>query len=309
MILDRKLTLLGAPLGLGGGHTGTHLGPIAVRTAGLVEKIAKLGLELEDGGDVPAPLLDGDRADERSGHPNARNLDSIVAHCEALRDRVREVLEEDRMPLVIGGDHAVAAGTIAGVSSAFRAAGKKLGLLWFDAHGDMNTPETSPSGNVHGMPLASCLGHGPKQLVELAGTSPMLDVSKCALIGVHELDRREKEMIRSVGLRCYTMREIDMMGMQRVIEEAIEIATDGTDGFHLSFDVDGCDSSIAPGTGTIVPGGANLREAHLLMENVADTGQMASLEITEVNPLLDVRNQTAELAVELIESALGKLVL
>ncbi len=305
MILDRKVTLIGAPLGLGGGHPGTSLGPIALRMAGIESRIRALGLDVEDFGDVPAPYLGGPQDQD----PHARTLGSILAHCERLRDVVREVVLAQRLPLVVGGDHAIACGTIAGTVSAFQASGKKLGLIWFDAHGDMNTPETSPTGNVHGMPLAACLGYGPAALTKLAGHVPMLDVKNCALVGVHELDRREKDRIRATGLRCYTMREIDMMGMQRVIEEAIEIACDGTDGFHLSFDVDGCDASIAPGTGTIVPGGANLREAHLIMENVADTGKLASLELTEVNPILDVRNQTAELAVGLIESALGKLVL
>lgn len=302
---DRKVTLIGAPLGLGGGHTGTQLGPIAVRTAQLESRVAELVANVQDAGDIPAPTVGGPGDED----PHARHLDSIARHCEALRDKVRSVIEEDRMPLVIGGDHAVAMGTIAGAASAYAAAGKKLGLIWFDAHGDMNTPQTSPSGNVHGMPLAACLGFGPKRLVELAEVVPMLDVKNCVLVGVHELDRREKDMIRDVGLRTFTVREIDMKGMQRVMEEAIGIATDGTDGFHVSFDVDGCDMSIAPGTGTIVPGGMNLRESHLLMENVADTGKLASLEMVEVNPLLDVKNRTAELAVELVESALGKLVL
>jgi arginase len=268
-------------------------------------RIRRLGLDFEDGGDVPVVVLGG----LEDSDPKARHLGTIARHCEALRDRVREVLVQGRFPIVIGGDHAVACGSIAGAVAAHRAQGKRMGLIWFDAHGDMNTPETSPSGNVHGMPLAACLGHGPPELTRLAGDAPMLDVRHCVLVGVHELDAREKEHIRTSGIRCYTMREIDMMGMQRVMEEAIEIACEGTDGFHLSFDVDGCDATIAPGTGTIVPGGADYREAHLVMENVADTGKLVSLEITEVNPILDVRNQTAELAVGLIESALGKLVL
>jgi len=160
---------------------------------------------------------------------------------------------------------------------------------------------------VHGMPLATCLGRGPRALVELAGAVPMLDVKRCVLVGIHDLDPGERALIREIGLRIYTMREIDMLGMQRVAEEALSIANDGTDAFHLSFDVDGCDVSIAPGTGTVVPGGATWRESHLLMENAADSGRLASLEIVEVNPLLDVRNTTAELAIGLIESALGKL--
>lgn len=305
MILDRKVSLIGAPLDLGGAQRGASLGPTAVRLAGLEARVRALGLEFEDLGDVPVPTPGtGDPPD-----PSARFVDEIAAHCAALRDRVQETLGRGRFPLVIGGDHAVACGTIAGVVRHLAERGGRPGLLWFDAHGDMNTPSTSPSGNVHGMPLATCLGHGPRQLMELAGRTPMLDVANCVLVGVHELDAREKDMIRSVGIRIYTMREIDMMGMQRVMEEALEIVNDGTAGFHLSFDVDGCDVSIAPGTGTVVPGGTDFRESHLVMENVADSGRLLSMELTEVNPILDVRNQTAELAVGLVESALGKLVL
>ncbi|HKX46859.1 MAG TPA: arginase, partial [Planctomycetota bacterium] len=241
--------------------------------------------------------------------PTARWIDEIAAHCTALRDRVGHVLERRRLPIVIGGDHSIAPGTVGGVVRHHRERGEKVGLIWFDAHGDMNTPDTSPSGNVHGMPLAACLGLGPAALTELAGAAPMLDVARSVLIGVHELDAREKRIIRDSGIRIYTMREVDMMGMQRVMEEALEIVNDGTAGFHLSFDVDGCDPEIAPGTGTVVLGGTDFRESHLVMEAVADTGRLLSLEITEINPLLDVRNRTAELAVGLVQSALGKLVL
>jgi len=284
---------------------GAALGPVAIRLAGLEERIRGLGLDFEDLGDVPV----NDPGNVEPRDANARFIDEIVEHCTALRDRVGETLKRGRFPLVIGGDHAIACGTIAGTARHFRERGQKLGLIWFDAHGDMNTPETSPSGNVHGMPLATCLGYGPPALGEIAGFTPMLDVSNCVLVGVHELDNREREMIRSTGIRIYTMREIDMMGMQRVMEEALDIVNDGTDGFHVSFDVDGCDTSIAPGTGTRVPGGTNFRESHLVLENVADTGRLTSLEITEVNPILDHENRTAELAVGLVESALGKLVL
>jgi arginase len=305
MILDRKVSLIGAPLELGGQYQGTSLGPTAVRIAGLARRVRALGLDFEDLGDVPVPVPHQAEPPD----PRARFVDEIAAHCAALRDRVGETLSRGRFPLVIGGDHAVACGTIAGVRRHLAERGKRMGLIWFDAHGDMNTPQTSPTGNVHGMPLAAVLGHGPRSLTELAGHVPMLDVRNCVLVGVHELDAREKEIIRSVGIRIYTMREIDMMGMQRVMEEALEIANDGTDGFHVSFDVDGCDVSIAPGTGTVVPGGTDFRESHLVLENVADSGRLLSLEITEVNPILDVKNQTAELVVGLVESALGKLVL
>lgn len=304
MILDRTIGLIGAPMDVGGVCRGASLGPDAVRIAGLVPRLRALGLTVVDRGDVPMPELEGRPEDD----PRARNLGVIVEHGERLKAEVRAALAAGQLPLVIGGDHAIACGSIAGVASFHRDAGKKTGLIWFDAHGDMNTPDSSPSGNVHGMPLATCLGRGPQALAELAGPAPMLDVNNCVLVGVHELDNGERSLIRETGLRIYTMREIDQMGMQRVMEEAIEIACDGTDGFHLSFDVDGCDESIAPGTGTIVPGGTNWRESHLFMENIADSGKLVSFELVEINPLLDQKNRTAELAVALAESALGKLI-
>jgi arginase len=305
MMLDRKVSLIGAPLGLGGGHPGTSLGPTGLRMAGLAKRVRALGLEFEDTGDlvVPCPTV------EAPPDPRARFVDEIAAHCRELADRVQELLERGRFPLVVGGDHAIACGTVAGLKRHHAARGGRIGLIWFDAHGDMNTPETSPSGNVHGMPLACILGFGPPGLTELAGAVPMVAPRNAVLIGVHELDTHEKELIRSSGMRIYTMREIDRMGMQKVMEEAIDIACDGTVGFHLSFDVDGCDPSVAPGTGTIVPGGTDFRESHMVMENVAGTGRLLSLEVTEVNPILDVRNQTSEFAVGLIQSALGKLIL
>ncbi|QDU85141.1 Arginase [Planctomycetes bacterium Pla163] len=304
MILDRTIALIGAPMDVGGVYRGASLAPDAVRIAGLIPALEKIGLRVVDRGDVRMPAFDA----SDDGDPHARHLDVIVAHGERLRDEVRAALADGQVPLVIGGDHAIACGTIAGVSSFHRDRGTSAGLIWFDAHGDMNTPDSSPSGNVHGMPLASCLGRGPKRLVELAGAVPMLDVKNCVLVGVHELDRGERALIREFGLRIYTMREIDQMGMQRVMEEAIEIACDGTDGFHLSFDVDGCDESIAPGTGTIVPGGTSWRESHLFMENIADCGKLLSMELVEINPLLDTKNKTAKLAVALAQSALGKLI-
>ena len=212
---------------VGGVCRGASLGPDAVRIAGLVPKLQHLGLTVVDRGDVEMPEVAAGSDD-----PRTKNLGVIAAHGALLRDEVRATLADGQLPLVIGGDHAVACGTIAGVVSHHREAGKKVGLIWFDAHGDMNTPESSPSGNVHGMPLASCLGRGPAPLVELAGAAPMLDVKNSVLVGVHELDDGERGLIREMGLRIYTMREIDQMGMQRVMEEAIEIACDGTDGFH-----------------------------------------------------------------------------
>ncbi len=305
MILDRKVSLIGAPLGLGGAHPGASLGPIGLRLAGLEQRVRALGLDFEDTGDVAVPSVSSAAPKD----PRARFVEEIAEHCRDLSNRVESVLRRGRFPLVVGGDHAVACGTVAGLARHYGADGGRIGLIWFDAHGDMNTPQTSPSGNVHGMPLACILGHGPGLLTELAGRVPMVSPRNAVLVGVHELDKHEKDLIRSSGVRIYTMREIDMMGMQRVMEEALAIACEGTVGFHLSFDVDGCDPSVAPGTGTIVPGGTDFRESHLVMENVADTGKLLSLELTEVNPILDVRNTTSEFAVGLIQSALGKLIL
>lgn len=305
MILDRKVSLVGAPLGLGGVHPGASLGPVGLRLAGLEERVRALGLEFEDTGDIAVP----DPGRVPPSDTSARYVEQIAEHCRNLRDRVESLLARGRFPLIVGGDHAVACGSVAGVARHHGAQGDRVGLIWFDAHGDMNTPTTSPSGNVHGMPLACILGHGPGVLTELAGRVPMVSPRNAVLVGVHELDKHEKELIRSSGVRIYTMREIDKMGMQRVMEEALAIACDGTVGFHLSFDVDGCDPSVAPGTGTIVPGGTDFRESHLVMESVADTGRLLSLELTEVNPILDVRNTTSEFAVGLIQSALGKLIL
>jgi arginase len=241
--------------------------------------------------------------------PRARFLEEIASSCGLLRDRVREVLDGGRFPLVVGGDHAIACGTVAGISSHHAARGERIGLLWYDAHGDMNTPESSPSGNIHGMPLAACIGRGLDELTRLGERFPMVDTRNTVAVGVRSLDERERAIVQETGLRVFTMREIDMRGMHDVMVEALEIVNDGTAGFHLSFDVDGADPSVAPGVGTPVPGGMDFRESHLFMEMVAETRRLVGLEITEINPILDERNRTAQVAVDLALSALGKLVL
>jgi arginase len=213
------------------------------------------------------------------------------------------------MPVVLGGDHSVAMGTIAGLSRHFRARGEKLGLIWFDAHADANTAETSPSGNIHGMPFAVALGYGDSRLVSLAGPAPMVEASRAALVGIRDVDPAERETVKGSGVGAFTMRDIDERGMRSVMEEAIKRATTGTAGVHVSFDLDGIDPDFAPGVGTPSPGGLSYREAHLAMEMLADTGKVLSAELVEVNPILDQRNGTATLAVELLCSLLGKKIL
>ncbi|MCA8978732.1 MAG: arginase [Planctomycetes bacterium] len=303
--MSRKVSALGVPMDLGGGRRGVDMGPSAMRIAGLERAVRSLGLEFEDLGNVHVDAPE--RRDPRD--PHARFLSEIAACCRELRDEVQQILSAGSFPLVIGGDHSIAVGTVAGISSFHHARNERVGLIWFDAHSDMNTPRTSPSGNIHGMPLASVLGFGPEELVQCGSRTPMVDVENAVLVGVRSIDPTERELVRESGIKCYTMREVDMLGMHRVMKEAIEIATDGTVGFHLSFDLDGTDPSVAPGVGTPVPGGTNYRESHLVMEMAAASQKLLALEMTEINPILDDRNTTARAAVELVLSGLGKTIL
>ena len=304
-MIDKKVCLVGVPMDLGGGRRGVDMGPSALRIAGIEAGVQGLGLEFEDRGNVPVR----EPASRQPPNPRARFLDEIVECCRALRARVEAILEEGAFPVVIGGDHSIAIGTVAAISSYHHRQGRSIGLLWFDAHGDMNTPESSPSGNIHGMPLACCVGRGVPELVRLGDRVPMVDVEKAVLIGVRTIDRLEKEEIKASGLHAFTLRDIDMHGIHKVMRMAIEIASTGTAGFHLTFDLDGTDPSVAPGVGTPVPGGTTLRESHLIMEHAAESGRLLGLEMTEINPILDDRNATAKVAVDLALSALGKAVL
>lgn len=301
-MIDRPVAFLGVPMDLGGGRRGVDMGPSAIRIADLGPAVRRLGIELEDLGNVevrePESLVPDD--------PRARFLPEIAECCTRLRARVEAILAQDRFPLVVGGDHSIACGTVAGISSFFHRAGEKIGLIWFDAHGDMNTPETSESGNIHGMPLAACVGRGPDALTRIGDRFPMVDAANVAMVGIRSLDRRERELVRESGVRCFTMKHIDLHGIHAVMKEAIEIASDGTAGFHLSFDMDGTDPSVAPGVGTPVPGGVSYRESHTVMELVSESGSLLGLEMTEINPILDNGNQTARTAVEFVLSALGK---
>lgn len=299
------IAIIGAPLDLGQGRRGVDMGPSAVRVANLNRRLAALNYEVEDLGNVrieqPETLPEGAK--------HARYLPEIMATCLRLAAMVENELDRDRAPLVLGGDHSVAIGTVTGVASHFRKQDKRIGLIWVDAHADMNTPETSPSGNIHGMPLACCVGMGPPELTQLLGFSPKVDPHQVAIVGLRDVDLLERGHVRNSGVRAFTMRDIDETGLRAVMEQAIGIASEGTTGFHLSLDMDWVDPQDAPGVGTPVRGGATYREGHLAMEMICDSGGMLSMEVVEVNPVIDEVNRTADLAVELVMSAMGKKIL
>lgn len=301
----RKVTVIGVPLDLGAGRRGVDMGPSAFRVADIDRKIRALGHAVEDAGDIDVEIAET----HQPGDPKLKYLKEIRDVCEALRDRVGQALEAGSMPVVLGGDHSIAMGTIAGISRHYRRQGQRIGLIWFDAHADANSAETTPSGNIHGMPLAVCVGMGEPSLTGLAGERPMVDGARVALVGIRDLDPAERANVHASGIGAFTMRDIDERGMRSVMEEAIKRATSGTAGIHVSFDLDGMDPDFAPGVGTPVPGGLSYREAHLAMEMLADTGKVISAEFVEVNPILDNRNGTAALGVELLASLLGKKIL
>jgi arginase len=299
------IAIIGAPMDLGAGRRGVDMGPSAIRLACLNEKLALLGYQVDDLGNVTVDLPENIPA----GPVNARYLPQIAHTCERVAEMVELAMEQGRLPLVLGGDHSVAMGTVAGVANVYRKQEQKIGLIWIDAHADMNTPESSPSGNVHGMPLASLVGMGPRELTHIAGFAPKVDAANVAIIGLRSVDEIEGENVRAAGVTAFTMRDIDERGLRSVMQEAIARASSGTAAFHLSFDMDAVDPDEAPGVGTPVRGGITYREAHLAMETVCDSGMMVSMEMVEVNPVIDSANRTALLAVELVMSALGKRIL
>ncbi len=281
------------------------MGPSAVRVAGLEARLEAIGHIVEDAGNIAVAIPE----QKQEGSANSKYLREITATCTASAELVMKTLEAGKIPLVLGGDHSVAAGTVSGVAKYFRRKNQKIGLIWMDAHSDINTPETSPSGNVHGMPLAALMGLGPAELANIYEFSPKVRAENCVLIGIRDVDNFEKENIRKSGIEVFTMRDIDERGMRSVMEEALRLAGRDTAGYHVSLDMDWIDPEDAPGVGTPVWGGATYREAHLAMEIIADDGHMLSFEIVEVNPVIDERNQTADLAVELALSAFGKKIL
>jgi arginase len=300
-----RIRILGVPLDLGQERRGVDMGPSAVRAAGLNAALKSLGHQVEDAGNVPVKIAE----EQHFGEKRAKYLNEIAETCAELAVRVCQTLEGGLFPLTLGGDHSIAIGTIAGVSKYFRDRGQTIGCLWIDAHGDMNTPETSPSGNIHGMPFAVCLGMGPDPLTKIYGFAPKLSARHCVLIGARDLDTRERRQIKESGIHVFTMREIDEQGMRSVIEKSLALATQGTAGFAVSLDMDVVDPEEAPGVGTPVRGGITFREAHLAMEMIADSGKMVSMEVVEINPIIDVHNKTAILGVGLVTSALGKKIL
>jgi arginase len=303
--MSKKARIIGVPMDLGAGRRGVDMGPSAIRIAGLNQAIKLLGYEVSDAGNVhvrPAESI------ERTS-PRAHFLPQIAEAAEELAAMVEAGLEEGALPVILGGDHSIAIGSVAGVASYYRKRNQRVGIIWLDAHTDVNTPETSPSGNIHGMPLAALLGRGARELTHVAGFAPKVLPENVAVIGARSIDPGEREFVRSVGIRVFSMSELDERGLPDVVAEAVEIATMNTAGFHVTMDMDFIDPFYAPGVGTPERGGATYRESHLAMEKIADSGRVLSVELTEVNPVFDTANQTAQLAVELILSALGKRIL
>jgi len=303
--MDRTTAIISVHMDLGAGRRGVDMGPSAIRIAGLHEELEGIGWAVEECGSITVEEVES----VTEGEANARYADEIAAVCRRLDTRIRKALDEERLPLCLGGDHSVAMGSVSAVAAHHRERGQPIGLIWFDAHADMNTPETSPSGNVHGMPLAHLLGHGLEELVDLGGKGPSVQAEHVALLGIRSVDRRERELVKASGVRVYTMSEIDRRGMATCVAEALTRTTEGTAGVHLSLDLDGVDPRFAPGVGTQVPGGITYREAHLCCEEVAGSGRLLGIDVVELNPVIDANNETGALAVDLIGSALGKTIL
>ena len=302
---QRSIAIIGVPVDLGAGRRGVDMGPSAIRIADLEPRLEALGHTVQDCGDLDVMIPET----QEVGEGKLRYKAPILAACEELCREVGAALERGQMPLVLGGDHSIAIGSIAGSACQFARQGETLGLIWFDAHGDANTPDTTPSGNIHGMSLAVSLGLGDRDLVGLGGRSPKVQARNTVLIGVRDVDAGESETLKRSGVTVYTMRDLDERGMRDVVDEAIRLASDGTAGVHLSFDLDVVDPEDAPGTGTPVWGGITYREAHLAMEMLADRAQIVAIDLVEVNPVLDTQNMTGVLAAELAQSVLGKRIL
>jgi arginase len=302
--MQRKVAIIGVPIDLGANRRGVDMGPSALRVTGLADDLRELGHEVRDLGDIDVPLPE--TCDTGAG--NARFAGPIAKVCEDLCALSLRAQLDSWTPVVLGGDHSLAMGSIAATAAAQRARGASIGLIWFDAHGDMNTPQSTRSGNVHGMPLAHVLGLGEARLAGIGGFAPKVDAAHTVLVGIRDLDAVERELVGASGVTVFTMKEIDRLGASEVIERALQVATRGTAGVHVSFDIDACDPSVAPGVGTPRKGGLDYREAHLCLELIADSGRMLAMDLVEVNPIYDTRNSTGEFGAELIQSALGKTI-
>jgi arginase len=303
--MAEKIRIIGVPMDLGASRRGVDMGPSALRVAGLHARLKQLPRQVEDIGNIVVKQPE----EQPYGVKNAKYLEEISDTCKGLAEIVRKTMDEDLLPLVLGGDHSIAVGTTAGAAAHYYKESKRIGLIWLDAHGDMNTPESSPSGNVHGMPLASIMGYGPSELTELGGVKPMIEPRSVALVGVRDLDAKERRLVKDSGVHVFTMRDIDERGMREVMSEALRFTNDDTAGVAVSLDLDFVDPTDAPGVGTPVRGGVTYREAHLALEMIADSRSMVSFELVEINPVIDLHNTTAILGVELVLSGLGKRIL
>lgn len=303
--MKKVIEVHGIPMDLGANLRGVDMGPSALRIARITTALSDLGHDVRDLGEIPVKS----RVSQEDDKGNARFVAAVGEACERIATVAERAVKRGAIPIFLGGDHSIATGTVSGVATALRASGESLGLIWFDAHTDMNTPETSPSGNVHGMPLASLLGIGDERLTNVAGWSKKVQAKNVCVIGARQVDENEKALVAESGITVFSMKEVDYLGMAEVARQAVEIASEGTGGVHLSFDIDGLDPTVAPGVGTPVLGGISFREAHLLMELVADSGRLRALDVVELNPVRDLRNATAEVVVHLVQSAFGQSIL
>ena len=304
-IQEKYIDIIGLPMDLGADRRGVDMGPSALRIAGIEQKLKAIGYQVSDKGDI---LLES-KETQKITNPNLKYLDEIVRASEILAEKTENSLENEHFPFCIGGDHSIALGSIAGISSYCRKKNLTLGVIWIDAHSDMNTEETTPSGNIHGMPMAASLGLGNSQLVNLMGFSPKIRPENCALIAIRSIDKLEKKNIRSVNVPVYTMTDIDRRGAYNVIDEVLYALKDRVDHIHVSFDIDSVDPTVAMGVGTLVQGGLTYRETHIIMETIAERGGMGSMDIAEINPILDHKNESAEFASEIAASIMGKRIL
>ncbi len=299
------IRIVGVPMDLGAGRRGVDMGPSALRIAGLAERLREIGHTVFDDGDIPVKVPESQEID----NPKLKYLPEIVRVGTILAHKVEAIMEEGEFPLVLGGDHSIAMGTISGLSSYAQKHGLRFGIIWIDAHADMNTHQTTPSGNIHGMPLAAVLGEGAMELTTIGGDFRKVDPQNVVLIGVRNIDKAEKEVVKKTGITYYTMSDIDKYGAHRIIGKVLKEMKEKVDLLHVSLDIDSVDPSVAAGVGTPSPGGLSYRETHLIMETIADCECMSSMEVTEVNPIYDIKNQSAEFAAGVIASALGKRII